>query len=78
MYAAVVYLWIEKQLEVSNMDNGLVLTRREQPRDPSTREEVRQPYLREKKTREEQGAGQGAEKRQHAMDQQLRGSGIAL
>ena len=81
MYAAVVYLWIEKQLEINNTDNGLVLTRMEQPRDPSTGEEMRLPYLKEERVREGQGTPathQWAEKRQHVMDQQLRGSGIEL
>ena len=68
MYAAVVQLWNQKQVEISNTDNGLVLTRSEQPRDQNTGEEVGPPYLREKKTRE--GTGQGEEKRQHAMEQQ--------
>jgi hypothetical protein len=68
MYAAVVHLWNQKQVEISNTDNGLVLTRSEQPRDQNTGEEVGPPYLREKKTRE--GTGQGEEKRQHAMEQQ--------
>ena len=54
MYAAVVDLWIEKQLEINNTDNGLVLTRMEQPRDPSTGEERRLQYLQEEGAREEQ------------------------